>query len=451
MTERLGFWIASLGIACFGLCGAAAQETNATAETAAQSGGLRLSLAEDWRPTQPANETWGVLDPGKGFVLGRTPRGELSISVYGMLRYINQMPSSQTFTDHLGNEHPVDNRQDFFSHRILVWLKGWVYDPKLVYTIFLWTVNTTDQDAIFANVGYQFDPKFNLYGGIAGNGGSRSLLGSHPYWLAHDRVMADEFFRPYFTMGIWAQGEVLPGLWYHALGGNNNSALGIKASQLDRDPTVGGSLWWMPTTHEFGPRGGYGDYEMHEELATRFGVSGNYSPEQRYTEAPDDPQNTTLKLADGLNVYSTGALAPEVTVNRVDYQVLAVDAGLKYKGFFLQAEYYNRWLNSFEADGALPVDEIVDNGFYVQAAFFPIPKKLELYAVTSQIFGDSSAGFGDSSEYTVGLNLYPFDTRDARLNLQLMDVNNSPVGSTFGYYTAGQDGQTIAASFSFMF
>lgn len=424
-------------------------EPKASAEPASSL--LRLSPSEDWHPTPPGNEIWGVLDPGKGFVLGRTPKGELSISAYAMLRYINQMPSSQNFTDHLGNEHPVDNRQDFFSHRIMIWFKGWVYSPKLVYTIFLWTVNATDQDAIFANIGYQFDPKFNLYGGIAGNGGSRSLLGSHPYWLGHDRVMADEFFRPYFTMGLWAQGEVLPGLWYHALGGNNNSSLGIKAAQLDRDPTVGGSLWWMPTTKEFGPRGGYGDYEMHEELATRFGVSGNYSPEQRYTEAPDEPQNTTLKLADGLNVYSTGALAPEVTVNRVDYQVLAADAGLKYKGFFLQTEFYNRWLNNFEADGPVPVDEIVDWGFYVQAAFFPIPKKLELYAVTSQIFGDSSAGFGDSSEYIVGTNLYPFDTRDARLNLQLMDVNNSPVGSTFGYYTAGQDGQTIAVSFSLMF
>ena len=207
-----------------------------------------------------------------------------------MLRYINQMPASQTFTDHLGNEHPVDNREDFFSHRIMVWFKGWMYNPKLIYNIFVWTVNTTDQDAMFGNIGYQFDPKFNLYGGIAGNGGSRSLLGSHPYWLGHDRVMADEFFRPYFTTGSGPRAKSLPGLWYHALVGNNNSALGIKATELDRDQTFGGSLWWMPTTNEFGPRGGYGDYEMHEELATRFGISGAYSPEQRFNEAPAIPR-----------------------------------------------------------------------------------------------------------------------------------------------------------------
>jgi hypothetical protein len=40
--------------------------------------------------------------------------------------------------------------------------------------------------------------------------------------------MADEFFRPYFTNGVWAQGEVAQGLWYNAMLGNNSSSLGIK-------------------------------------------------------------------------------------------------------------------------------------------------------------------------------------------------------------------------------
>jgi hypothetical protein len=409
-----------------------------------------LSVREE--PTLPENPTWGEFDPGKGFLLGKTEHGELSLSSYVLLRYLNQMPASQNYTDHLGNEHPVDTREDFFSHRIMVWLKGWMYDPKLIYTLTFWTVNTTDQNAIFGNVGYQFDRKFNLYGGITGNGGSRSVLGSHPYWLANDRVMADEFFRPYFTQGIYANGEILPGLFYYGMAGNNNSALGVKASQLDRNQTISGSLWWMPTTKEFGPRGGYGDYEMHQELATRFGISSAYSPEQRFNDDPEaNPENTTLKLADAVNVFSQGALAPDVTVQNVDYTVMSVDAGAKYKGFFLQAEYYTRWLNEFEADGALPTDEIVDTGFYVQASMFAIPKRIELYVATSQIYGDSGEGFGDSSEYLVGMNYFPFNTRDTRLNLQYIDVNHSPVGSTFGFYTAGQDGDTMSVAYSLMF
>jgi len=101
--------------------------------------------------------------------------------------------------------------------------------------------------------------------------------------------------------------------------------------------------------------------------------------------------------------------------------------------------------------GLKPTAKIEDTGFYVQAAFYPVPKKLELYGATSQIYGDGDAGFGDSSEYILGLNFYPFKTRDHRLNLQVIDVNRSPVSSTFGYYVGGQDGTTVSAAFSIFF
>ena len=91
----------------------------------------------------------------------------------------------------------------------------------------------------------------------------------------------------------------------------------------------------------------------------------------------------------------------------MDYEILAFDAGMKYKGIFLQTEIYNRWLDNFTADGLLPVDSIHDTGFYVQAAFYPVKKKLEVYGATSQIYGDKDAGFADSSEYLVGMNYLP--------------------------------------------
>jgi hypothetical protein len=403
------------------------------------------------QPFTPKVDTWGVYDPGKGFLVGKSDFGQLDISAYGMVRYMNQNDDDNVFIDHLGNERAVDTRHDIFSHRIMVFLKGWMGSEKLVYNITLWTVNTTDQDAMFANIGYQFSRKFSLYAGLTGNPGSRSLNGSHPFWLAHDRVMADEFFRPFFGSGVYATGEALPGLWYTAAVSNNNSSLGTKASQLDRKFSYGATTWWMPTTHEFGPRGAYGDWEWHEDLATRFGLSYFESPEQSFRNSGGSPDNTTLRFADSVNVFETGALASGVTIENVDYSVLAVDAGIKYKGVFLQAEYYQRTLDDFDATGLLPVGEVKDNGFYVQAAFFPIRQKLELYGITSQIYGDDDAGFGDSSEYGVGMNWYPYPTRNHRLNLQLLDVNKSPVSSTFGYYVGGQDGWTLASSFSIFF
>jgi hypothetical protein len=444
--DDAGVWVQD---GCGGefIVAAAGSPSQATATTAATS--IVGPQAEE--QPEPANETYGHLDPGKGFLVGKTDLGELSLSAYALLRYLNQNDDDEVFTDHLGRERPVDGRQDIYSHRVLVWLNGWVGNPKFRYTITSWTVNTTDQDALFANIGYQFDPKFNLYAGVFGNMGSRSLQGSHPYWLGHDRVMADEFFRPFFTQGLYANGEILPGLWYGAAIGNTNSTLGTTAVQLDRNFTTSGSVWWMPTTHEFGPRGAYGDWELHDRLATRFGISMVDSPEQRFTDVSTSSGNTSLKLADSVNVFETGALVPGVTVTELDYRNVAVDLGLKYKGFFLQTEFYYRWLDGFVADGLLPMSDVEDWGFYVQGSFFPIPRKLEIYGATSQIYGDDSLGFDHSSDYILGMNWYPMNSRNYRLNLQFIDVNKSPVSSSFGYYVGGQEGETYSLAASVFF
>lgn len=429
---------------------AAPQEEPSSAQ--AESG----QKAEDTAPKKdgptPTLDIWGEFMPGNGFLVVRTSFGELDISGYALVRYINQMPGQQTFTDHLGNEHQVDGRNDIFPHRAMIFLKGWLGTPKLVYNILLWTVNTTDQKGIFPTIGYQFSRKFSLYAGINGIPGTRSIMGSHPFWLGTDRVMTDEFFRPFFTYSVWAQGEAWPGFWYNVVVGNNNSALGVKAADLDRKFSYGASVWWMPTTHEFGPRGGYGDWEWHDKLATRFGLGYAMSPENRQTSATTGPpNNTTLRLADSLNLFDTDSLATGVTVQSADYQVVSVDAGFKLRGIFLQAELYNRWLDKFVADGPLPVTQIHDLGFYVQAAFFPVPKKLELYAATSQVYGDKAAGFSNCNEYLAGANYYPFDSRNYRVNLQVIDVNRSPVSSTFGYYVGGQKGTTVSMAASVFF
>jgi hypothetical protein len=234
--------------------------------------------------------------------------------------------------------------------------------------------------------------------------------------------------------------------------GNNLSALGITSAQLTRNFAYGASVWWTPTTLEFGPNGGFDDYEYHEDLATRFGVSATTSREDRFSEgAASTPDNTTLRLADSLNVFDIGALADTVTVNEVRYRLLSADAGFKYRGMFLQLSYFLRSLDDFKADGPIPVDSIVDQGFYVQAAFYPVKQKLELYGATSWVFGDSDAGFDTQHEYIGGGNWFFAKTRDIRLNAQLIWIDRSPVSSSFGFYIGGQRGPTASTALSITF
>jgi len=403
-------------------------------------------------PEEPERSSYGVFDAsGTGFLVGRSAAGELKIGGYALVRYINQLPATQDFTDHIGNVHPVDTRRDIQFHRAMVHFRGWLGNPKFRYQITIWTVQSTDQTTLYGFFGYQFNKYFNLYGGTNGIGGSRSLYGSHPFWLANDRVMADEFFRGAFTNGIWANGEPTPGLWYQVAVGNNLSNLGISAKQLNRSLAIGGSMWWMPTTHEFGPNGSYDDWEWHEKVATRFGFSAARSEEDRQEQADGTPENTQVKIADSLNLFDANSLANGVIVEEADVRLLSVDAGVKYHGLFVQVEMYKRWLNGFKADGPIPVTEIVDTGFYVQAAFYPIKKKLEVYGATSWVFGDKSAGFKTSHEYLVGMNYFWFNNRNIRSNLQLMSVDRSPASSTFGFYVGGQQGPTISVATSILF
>jgi hypothetical protein len=299
---------------------------------------------------------------------------------------------------------------------------------------------------------FQVNKRFNLGVGVNGMPGSRTLAGSHPYWLGHDRVMSDEYFRPGFTSAVWAEGEILPRLHYNVMLGTNLSQLGISAVKDTRDMATGGSMFWLPTTGEFGPRGGFGDYEVHDKLATRFGFSTTRSRENRFNQiSVSSPDETVIRLQDSLLLFETGTLAPVVTIQEANYRVFSADAGAKYRGLFVQTEFQQRWLGHFFADGPLPVSSIFDHGFYVQSSYFIKPAKLEPYLTTSWVFGDKSAGFGTSKELIGGLNFYPADTRNVRLNVQVINVDRSPVSSVFGYYTGGLKGPIISAEVSVLF
>ena len=91
---------------------AAATPGTSAPESVAPTAAVAASAAAPEEPQLPSPriESWGEFEPGDGFLLGRSKAGELSISAYALLRYINQLPADQSFEDHLGNEHPVDGR-----------------------------------------------------------------------------------------------------------------------------------------------------------------------------------------------------------------------------------------------------------------------------------------------------------------------------------------------------
>ena len=362
-------------------------------------------------------------------------------------RYLNQLPGTQSSVDHLGRPIVVAPRQDFQFHRVMLFSQGWLFSPKFQYSTFLWTVQDTNQVAVGGALYYTFNKHATVGMGWNAYPGTMSLQGSHPYWESYDRVMADEFFRPFFSQGVFGQGDLLPKLQYRWMVGNNNSNLDTPAVKLDRDLSGGFAITWLPTTGEFGPRGAFGDYERHESLATRFNLAYTDSPEDRQSPIGTAANNTTLRLADSLNVFDFGALAPGVTVESTHYKMVSSSAGIKYHGLWLQGEGYGRLLNNFIADGKLPVSAVRDFGFYFQAATMVIPNRFEIYGTTSYIFSN----YGKPKEFIVGGNYYPWNTRNIRLNTQLINVGHSPVSSTFGFYLGQLTGQVFSFGVTAMY
>jgi len=411
-----------------------------TAQSSNQAPSQARGTADDKTKYPQASEgnpaIFGEFNPGRGFTVGRSKYGELNLSGYMVARFLDQLPGEQTAFDHMGRPLLVTPRKDFQFHRVMLFSQGWLFSPKFLYSTFLWTVQDTNQVAVGGALYYKFGDIMTLGAGWNAYPGTQSLQGSHPYWQSYDRVMADEFFRPYFSQGVFAKGNLLPKLEYRWMFGNNNSNLDVPAIKLDRELSAGAALTWYPTTGEFGPRGAFGDYENHQNLATRFNLAYTYSPEDRQSPVGTAANNTTLRLTDSLNVFDTGALAPGVTVERVHYQLVSAAAAMKYHGLWIQGEGYGRLLDHFIANGILPVTGVRDFGFYVQAADMIIPKRFELYGGTSYIFGR----YGAPKEFIVGTNYYPWNTRNIRLNAQLIEARHSPVNSTFGFYVGQQTG-----------
>jgi hypothetical protein len=394
------------------------------------------------------NTTAGELTPGSGFDLVKTRFGTLNLSVYGLFRYVNTMPAGQTFRDHLGREREVETRNDLNWHRTFAWLTGWFWNPKFRYNITLWSLPTTQQSFLFGNLLYRASSAFAIGVGILPNLTARSMQGSWPYWASSDRQMAEEFFRGGFSAGVYVTGEMAPRLNYTLSLNNNLSQLGTTQPNDTRDLAYSGSLRWQPTTGEFGPRNGLGDFEHHERVATQFGVSAGRSRESRYAPLDLPPNATQIKLSDGLNPFEVGALADGVTVRSLDYTEAAVDAGFKYRGFSFQSEYYWRRLDNFVATAPVPLSRIVDHGFMAEAMHMVVDRTLGAYVVSGYVFDDFER---KPWELGGGLNYYPSGTRAWRVNLHLLHVEKSPASSFFGFYQSGHTGTIFSLGTDILF
>jgi len=390
-----------------------------------------------------------------GFRIYEGDKGQIYMRLMAYARYLNQSGIDPTYTDSFGTVRTIDRREDFQLNKFFLPFSGWFLDPKFRYYLYVWSTNTAQGDPAqvvgAGNISYVMNSYATIGLGITSLPGVRSTEGQFPYWNGvDDRLMADEFFRPSYTTGMWLKGQFAPGVNYMAMLGNNMSTLGVSASQLDDTvDTWSVMLNWLPTTQEYGPLGAFGDFENHQELATRLGAHFTHSTEDRQQQpGTDSIENTQIRLTDGNVIFTPSLFGPGITVEKVQYQMASFDAGLKYKGYALEGEYYRRWLSDFVGPGVAAIDDITDDGYQLWASAMVLPSRLQAYVGLSEIFGDD---FGDASELRFGFNYFPMAMRGLRLNGEWMILDNAPLGYTAFPYPVGANGDVIHVNFEYNF
>jgi hypothetical protein len=407
-------------------------------------------------------DKWGAYTPNLGYKVANTDRGDLSISIYTYARYLNQLGLDQTFTNALGNVTTLQRRQDFQLNKLQIKFLGWILNQKFRYFLYAWSSNASQglgaQVVLAGNLSYAFNKYFTVGAGIRSLPGTRSVEGNFPFWLGVDtRLIADEFFRPSYTSGVWASGKITDRLDYIAMIGNNLSTLGVSAAQLNNGfNTVSTSLVWQPSASKFGL--GFGDFEDHQELASRLGAHFTRSDEDRQEQPNSDQfENTQIRLEDGTVVFTPNLFGPGISVNDLTYKMAAFDGGLKYHGFSLEGEYFLRWLDHFHGPGTAVIAPIFSHGFQLQTSAMVLPKTLQVYLGGSLLTGNAAvldayrAKYGNPWDFRAGLNYFPYHNKVLRWNNEFLYLYRSPVGYTSVPFALGGTGPIFASTLELAF
>ena len=399
-----------------------------------------------------APSKWGSYTPNFGYKVVDTDRGDMSISIYSYARYLNQLGLNPTYRDAFGNVKNVQQRQDIQLNKVQIKFLGWILNPKFRYFLYAWSSNASQglgaQVVLAGNLNYAFNKYFSVGAGIRSLPGTRSVEGNFPFWLGVDtRLIADEFFRPSYTSGVWGWGQITDKLDYIAMVGNNLSTLGVSAAQLNNGlNTVATSLVWTPSTGEFGQ--GFGDFEDHKKLATRLAAHYTRSDEDKQEQPNSDQfENTQIRLEDGTVIFTPNLFGPGISVTNVTYKMAAFDGGLKYHGLSLEGEYFLRWLDHFHGPGTAGLASVFSHGFQLQTSAMVLPKTLQAYLGGSTLTGK----YGSPWDFRAGLNYFPYHNKVLRWNNEFLYLYKSPVGYTSVPFALGGTGPIFGSTLELAF
>ncbi len=340
------------------------------------------------------------------------------------------------WTDNANVTRPVRNRNSLDIERARIYFKGNALDERLSYFYHLDGDTDGGHGVDFFDYwwSWKFSDRFSVqFGKRKVTAGRQWLLGARRTRFI-DRPIANDFFRPDRTIGLFGIGKIGDTGHYEAMIGN-----GYRTSNLP-NLTTDDQLTYAFTQY-FDPNGDYGsqlvDFDNNDCPLVRFGHSFVYSPITSNALGTPQLEADFIRLSDGTRLSQVGALSPGVRVSGFNTLFYGVDFAAKWRGWSANSEVFMRWLDDFEADGPLPVDSLMQRGFYVEGGRFLVPQKLDVNFRYSQIRGL----IGGGSEYAAGVNWYPLENNyKLKCSFDVTVLDGSPLNNTASDILVGDDG-----------
>lgn len=381
-----------------------------------------------------------ISDYDRGFLAVRPVNPDkhpFELMMTGWIQFRHHAFSSDVdnWTDNAGVTRDVKDRNVFDIERARLAFSGFAQDPRLTY--FLQLDGDTDGGHTVDFFDYwwawAFSDSFQVQVGKRKVAASRQwLLGARRTRFI-DRPMANDFFRPDRTVGIFGVGKVGKAIHYEVMLGN-----GYNTSNLPEPATD--TKFTFAVDSYLDPLGDYGgnlvDFDGSDELLLRFGHSFVYSPQAANTLGQPFDEADFIRLSDGTQLTQIGALAPWVTVSDFDVYFYGIDAAAKWRGWSINSEIYFRWINEIQGNAPLPINDLSQNGFYVEGGHFLVPKTVDANLRYSHVNGD----FGDASEIAAGINWYPLKKQTFKLSFDIASLDGSPLQNRTSDILVGDNG-----------
>ncbi len=306
----------------------------------------------------------------KGFYI-RTDDNKYSLRTNGMLQFWYSYDDNDSDEDSSG----------FKVHRGRLKFSGHAIDPRLKYMLQLETRSTGTKDGSKAVEMLDFIGDFSYMPHLKFKFGQWKVpfntqkMTSAGKLQMVDRSEADDEFSLNRQLGVMVYGDFFEEKLEYYFGVWNGNFRNEKHNDNNEH------LWIFRTAYS--PLGNFGGSESDLE----------------YSESPLALIAAAVAVDSedvSLNLREIG----EVETDETDKTQFVGEIGFKYKGFFFLSEYYWRKRSGLESSN------LFDHGFFAQAGYFLIPKKLEIAGRYSMIDFDDELEESAVRETSFGLNYY---------------------------------------------